>query len=222
VPGPLVGPPQVAGPSTSASQLGLNAAVPGMASGVGETRSLDLRLQAALDAPSRARRQVGALASGLPSMVREDLRLLVSELVANSLRHAGLQQCDWIDVRVSVGSERVRVEISDPGQGFESPLQRDPTQSSGSGLWLLNAIASRWGVIRDRTTRVWFETDLSELGNGDGTRWSLATSLQDWPPEAQEAAEQLERLYGPPDEADGDRMLWRRGTASELSLRRGA
>ena len=189
---------------------------------MGETRSLNLRLQADMDAPGRARRQVGALASGLPTAVVEDLRLLVSELVANSLRHAGLQQCDWIDVRVSVGSERVRVEISDPGQGFESPLQRDPTQSSGSGLWLMNAIASRWGVIRDRTTRVWFETDLSELRHVDGPGPSLASSLKDWPPEAQEAAEQLERLYGPPDESDGDRMLWRRGPGSELSLRRGA
>lgn len=155
-------------------------------------------------------------------MVREDLRLLVSELVANSLRHAGLQQCDWIDVRVSVSSERVRVEISDPGQGFESPLCRDPTLTSGSGLWLLNALSSRWGVIRDRTTRVWFETDLSELRNGDGPPRIVASSLQDWPAEAQEAAEQLERLYGPPDEVDGDLVLWRRGPGSELSLRRGA
>src|ERR1051326_7257334 len=184
---------------------------------MGETKSFNLRLQAEMDAPGRARRQVVDLASGLPTMVREDLRLLVSELVANSLRHAGLQQCDWIDIQVTVGSDRIRVEISDPGRGFESPLQRDPTQSSGAGLWLVNALASRWGVIRDRTTRVWFETDLSELRNGDGPPPSLASSLQGWPAEAQEAADQLERLYGPPDKVDGDQMLWRRGPASALS-----
>ena len=54
----------------------------------------------------------------------------------------------------------VRVEVADPGQGFE-PAPRDEamTKPGGWGLYLVDRIADRWGVIRNRMNRVWFEID---------------------------------------------------------------
>src|SRR5437899_2534504 len=49
----------------------------------------------------------------------DDLRLLTSELVSNSVRHGGSQQADPIRVHVSVTDVAVRVAVVDYGPGFD-------------------------------------------------------------------------------------------------------
>src|SRR6266550_4276233 len=49
----------------------------------------------------------------------DDLRLLTSELVSNSVRHAGTPRVAPIHVRVSVTSAAVRVSVVDSGPGFD-------------------------------------------------------------------------------------------------------
>jgi hypothetical protein len=55
----------------------------------------------------------------------------------------------------------MRVEVYDPGTGFESartPSLPPPGATQGRGLYLLDQIAARWG--NERTAdghRVWFE-----------------------------------------------------------------
>jgi len=107
-----------------------------------------------------ARQALRRLARELPGPVLEDIRLLVSELVTNSVRHAGLGPESTIGLRVDVGPDRVRVEVSDPGPGFE-PGQESPSiyQDSGWGLYLVEQVATRWGVDVENATRVWFEID---------------------------------------------------------------
>jgi anti-sigma regulatory factor (Ser/Thr protein kinase) len=170
------------------------------------TRTLDLRLQVRPDAPAEARREVGALADTLPPELREDLQLLVSELVANSLRHAQLTDADWISLHARIGPETVRVEVSDPGRRFEPLHGRDPgTLGSRSGLWMLNQIANRWGLVRDGATRVWFETDLPN----DRPAPPWVEAIRNWPETAREQALDIARLYGGPDEFDADSLTWR-------------
>jgi anti-sigma regulatory factor (Ser/Thr protein kinase) len=91
-----------------------------------------------------------------------DVRLLISELVTNAIRHAGLDLEDWIELDVEVGSNTVRVEVRDHGTGFEPamPPASKPLDGAGWGLRLVHRVASRWGVERDAWTRVWFEIDL--------------------------------------------------------------
>jgi anti-sigma regulatory factor (Ser/Thr protein kinase) len=92
----------------------------------------------------------------------DDLRLLVSELVTNSVRHAGQGPEGWVDVRVSTDGRGVRVEVCDPGPGFRQRKRTTAPQAdrtSGRGLYLVAQIADRWGVHRDEATRVWFEID---------------------------------------------------------------
>jgi anti-sigma regulatory factor (Ser/Thr protein kinase) len=96
------------------------------------------------------------LAERLPEAVLEDVRLLVSELVTGSLRHAGLAPRHWIGLCVDSEAQRTRVEVIDPGRGFD-PDGADP--ADGWGLALVDRLAVRWGVERDEATRVWFELD---------------------------------------------------------------
>jgi anti-sigma regulatory factor (Ser/Thr protein kinase) len=88
-----------------------------------------------------------------------DVRLLVSELVTNSVRHAQVGPEASILLRVAVADEHVRVEVADSGPGFEPPVH-DPTaeiaRESGWGLFFVTQLADRWGVDRD-DGRVWFE-----------------------------------------------------------------
>jgi anti-sigma regulatory factor (Ser/Thr protein kinase) len=93
----------------------------------------------------------------------ENLELLVTELVTNSVRHAGLDDGEgWVGVEVHLAPDRVRVEATDPGRGFDpSNLPTEPEiRPSGWGLYLVSQIAQRWGVHHDAFTRVWFELEL--------------------------------------------------------------
>ena len=104
----------------------------------------------------RARRALGRLRSELDGSTLENLRLLVTELVSNAVRHAG---APTVDLLVMVTRPAVRVEVADRGPGFE-PEQRRKGQDpeGGWGLFLVARMADRWGVAHERgRTRVWFE-----------------------------------------------------------------
>jgi anti-sigma regulatory factor (Ser/Thr protein kinase) len=130
------------------------------AMGRGDERSLELRLPHGQSSAWAARRAVDDLRHGLGQELLENIRLLVSELVTNSIRHAHVGESAWIHLRVEVREDRVRVEVTDPGPGFD-PVEPLPSiyQDSGWGLYLVGQISDRWGVDREGVTRVWFEID---------------------------------------------------------------
>jgi serine/threonine-protein kinase RsbW len=92
-----------------------------------------------------------------------DAGLLVSELVTNSVRHAGQPAGAPVDVRATAHDGIVRVEVQDHGHG---PVRaRDPgSQHGGFGLRLVELIAARWGVSHEHGTCVWFELAASSPG----------------------------------------------------------
>jgi anti-sigma regulatory factor (Ser/Thr protein kinase) len=121
---------------------------------------LDLELQPRAEAAARARHSLEDLEGDLDTEVLEALRLLVSELVSNSVRHGDLTASDRIRIQLAARHDRVRVEVTDPGDGFEPPrpgLDPAPDSPSGWGLYLVDRIADRWGIERNGTTTVWFE-----------------------------------------------------------------
>jgi anti-sigma regulatory factor (Ser/Thr protein kinase) len=84
------------------------------------------------------------------------LRLCVTELVANSVRHA---RGTPIDVTVRLDGALVRTDVSDGGPGFDPPrTDPNPLKSAGWGLFLVRKIASRWGSEPESGT-VWFELE---------------------------------------------------------------
>jgi anti-sigma regulatory factor (Ser/Thr protein kinase) len=94
-------------------------------------------------------------------VVMEDVRLLVSELVTNSVRHAGTES-DHVKLDVKLADDTLHVQVADTGSGFE-PRERmaEATKPGGWGLYLVEKLSDRWGVARNSLTRVWFEIDLS-------------------------------------------------------------
>jgi signal transduction histidine kinase len=104
-----------------------------------------------------ARRRLVELEPALAPETMAMLRLLVTELVANSVRHA---RGTPIDVTVIVSDDLVRTEVSDGGAGFEPPPEPDPSplKSSGWGLFLVRKLAARWGA-EPETGTVWFEVE---------------------------------------------------------------
>ena len=112
------------------------------------------------DSPAEARRALGEVSDHLSPRRLEDAQLLVSELVTNAIRHAGLHDDDRIKLVVVAGDRALRIEVCDPGRGFElTEPNPDPTRPSGWGLYLVRELSDRWGVDRSIQTRVWFELD---------------------------------------------------------------
>jgi anti-sigma regulatory factor (Ser/Thr protein kinase) len=110
-------------------------------------------------APTEARRALRRMESALPPDCAEDIALLVSELVTNSLRHSISGHVEEpIELTVDAGEDRVRVAVVDHGPGFR-PRARDPgpEDRSGWGLFLVDRLTDRWGVENRDGTEVWFE-----------------------------------------------------------------
>lgn len=107
----------------------------------------------------RARDALDQFGSRVDERRLGDLRLLVSEVVTNAVRHAGMETGETIRLEIADGSEgRLRVEVSDGGSGF-TPVKRDPDleRPGGWGLYLVEELADRWGVETGGRTLVWFE-----------------------------------------------------------------
>jgi len=118
------------------------------------------RLAPESEAPGQARQALSSLRPGLSRERYDELALLVSELVTNSVKHGGLDQGEWVELDVELGEDAVRGEVFDSGPGFARTDAQRPAgaQTSGYGLFLVAEIAERWGVATDRgLTRVWFE-----------------------------------------------------------------
>jgi hypothetical protein len=92
----------------------------------------------------------------LPSEIREQLVLMVSELATNSLVHAAT----GFEICIDRFDSRIRVEVTDVGGGqpaLRSPGSREP---HGRGLQIVKALSDSWGTsqMSDRVGKtVWFE-----------------------------------------------------------------
>src|SRR5262249_52339981 len=111
-------------------------------------------------AASVARERIAELEPLLPRVLFGNVRLLVSELVTNSVRHSHARVEDPVELPVAAFADRLRVA----GGGHGTDVQRKvpaPERGSGSGwgLYLVDQLADRWGVDRDEAIHVWFEID---------------------------------------------------------------
>jgi DNA-binding transcriptional MerR regulator len=121
----------------------------------GSALSLDVTLAATTRAPEAARRALEQLQAELSEEQHFNLRLLVSELVANAVRHAKGDEDATLRVTARVGADRVHIEVSDQGDGFDWKAR--PRSNGGRGLPLVAALADRWGLTFEGGTTAWFE-----------------------------------------------------------------
>jgi anti-sigma regulatory factor (Ser/Thr protein kinase) len=119
--------------------------------------TIDVALPCTPAAPARARGALDLIADRISAERMRDVRLLVSELVTTAVRHA---DGEAVRLVVALTGGTLRIEVHDPGRGFElKPPPDDPLRASGWGLVLVEELADRWGVDHSPRTRVWFEMD---------------------------------------------------------------
>ena len=122
---------------------------------------IDVRLNPNSEAVLVARHSLDRLEGLLLPEKLESVRLVVSELVTNSVRHAAISPDEQISLAVVISDGSVRGRVCDPGPGFEKPSQPRPRTdlSGGWGLPIVERISDRWGVERNGCACVWFEID---------------------------------------------------------------
>jgi anti-sigma regulatory factor (Ser/Thr protein kinase) len=112
--------------------------------------------------PSTAREIVRSVSPPLSADASDAVLLMTSEIVTNALRHGRPQSAQEIVLRVERGPHNVRIEVVNDGPVFvpEPPFQPNADRDGGYGLYIVNRLASAWGVEPEGDrTRVWFEVD---------------------------------------------------------------
>jgi anti-sigma regulatory factor (Ser/Thr protein kinase) len=125
--------------------------------------SVELRFSAAPENLRPIRRALEGM--GLPDQVIGDATLLTTELVTNSIRHAGLGPDDYVDVAATWSGTVIRVIVRDSGSGGPPPgivagsIRPSPERQSGWGLYLVDKLATRWGTNLEGSAGFWFEIE---------------------------------------------------------------
>jgi serine/threonine-protein kinase RsbW len=127
-------------------------------------RLLSRTFTADRSAPRAARKAVDELNGHLDAALKEDIRLLVSEVVTNSVIHAQPQQPGEVDLDVWASGDVLRVAVTDRGPGFVAAERPRGGERSGWGLVMVDRMAHSWGVEREDGTEVWFEFQLGTRG----------------------------------------------------------
>ena len=104
----------------------------------------------------RARRMVrDALRTWAAPQDREDAELLVTELVANVVDHAGV---DVLTLELELSGAGLRIGVVDGNAVPRSIRELSTAGERGRGMQLVTAIADRWGADEHHGgKRVWVE-----------------------------------------------------------------
>ena len=134
--------------------------------------------------------------------------LLVSELVANAVLHAGTT----IEVAARIVPDRLRIEVYDEDPRMPVRKHYSTLSGTGRGLLLVERLAQDWGSeATESGKRVWFELDQQSAGD------SAEVSLVDFDEFDLEELAPLERR-GP---AERDTGRHGNGGAPRLEIRAG-
>ncbi len=155
---------------------------------------------------SIARREIEELLPRVRPACLDTLRLLVSEVVTNAIRYGPGGSDAATIMRIDVEGDGVRVEIEDAGRGFPVPGPPKPDGTGGWGLFLVDELADRWGILDGPPTRVWFEVDACLVPE-------RARPLSPWP-EAHDAFV-LERVRAAVVATDVEGIITRWNTQAE-------
>ncbi|MDH6145392.1 anti-sigma regulatory factor (Ser/Thr protein kinase) [Kitasatospora sp. GP30] len=141
-----------------------------------------LRVQPSAEAVPEARRLVIQAVRRwelpLTEEALRDVELLASEVITNAVVHTA-QTCQ---VSVRWTGMRLRVEVADTSAELPEAVGSEAEATSGRGLFLVDALATAWGMESLETggKRTWFEVSSSAVAS-DSRPAALARAAQ--PPE---------------------------------------
>ena len=77
----------------------------------------------------------------------EDVQVIISELFTNVVLHVDQDGTEFgaLIALARLGT-MLRLEVHDSGQPMALPEEPDTTNEQGRGLWIVGALAERWGV----------------------------------------------------------------------------
>jgi two-component sensor histidine kinase len=100
----------------------------------GETMRVHRSVRANATAPGQARDALVDVSCGVAPQTAHDLQLLVSELVTNAVKYAGLRDDETIDLDVRTRPDQAEVLVRYPEHvGFAPPVPLEPGHESGLG-----------------------------------------------------------------------------------------
>jgi hypothetical protein len=108
----------------------------------------------------RARECLEPLRKNVDEAIFVDLRLIVSELVAEAI---GRAQTHNLALSCELRDDHVWVTVAEGADAFRlSPHPSEPG-ARGWSIYLVQRLTRRWGIRREnaRTSRVWFEMPLA-------------------------------------------------------------
>ena len=108
---------------------------------------IEIELVPSATAPALGRRAIGRFA--VSADARERAELIVSELLTNAFSHAGLRPDQLVGLALELDGTDLRIEVRDPGPGFDPAARRSPHRVGGFGLVLVDELAARWNVTCD-------------------------------------------------------------------------
>jgi anti-sigma regulatory factor (Ser/Thr protein kinase) len=111
-------------------------------------------IQADSHAPYEARRALAPLLDDLDQEAATAVKLVVSELVTNSVRHAAADEGALIELEATADRDRIRLTVRDHGHGFDPSGSSDPGVAGGWGLQVVDRLVDRWWIEVDGGTRV--------------------------------------------------------------------
>lgn len=125
----------------------------------GEELSFRVLVPAQPLAVTFVRKAVATLVDMWEPATSDLLPLVASELVTNAIRHGVSRRDGSVEVLVRLSGVGARIEVTDPGDGFEPhPDGPQPGAEGGYGLFIVDRTVRRWGVDREGDlTRVWAE-----------------------------------------------------------------
>jgi anti-sigma regulatory factor (Ser/Thr protein kinase) len=121
--------------------------------------TVSTRLPGGVGAPRRARRWLlSHIDEQRLGLAASDAGLVVSELVTNSVLHAGVGTHELLSIDLLIFDDRLRITVSDPGSTLEPQLlTTDPRIPGGLGLRIVDHLSAAWGISHEPagTTQVW-------------------------------------------------------------------
>ena len=128
-----------------------------------------LRLSSGPEAVSLARHCLDDYAADLGHALFEDMRLLISELMTNAVRHASPAGDGTLTVELSVGTDLVRACVTDPGPGFEATPREPGT---------IRALA---GASSSSSSSPTAGESSSPAARASGSRSTAGQTAKNWP-----------------------------------------
>jgi anti-sigma regulatory factor (Ser/Thr protein kinase) len=116
------------------------------------------------EAAAQARRLLDPFESRIPEDVLNDARLVLSELVTNSHKHARSPEGTPIHITLRDSQDRLRLEVIEHSIFDPTPETNEELRSAKWGLLVVERVADDWGRISEGGIWAEFQLGTSEDG----------------------------------------------------------